>query len=166
MAKKTALALPSHLEPQIEWSALIAATADAAAVEPAARAPSDGLRYIVRSGDTLWSIAQRFYGEGTAWPRLMERHNMKVSIGQGGRWIANPDLIWPGQWLHVPTSQDSGTMHFVYHVTYGDTLSGIAWRIYGDALLWHQIARDNAIQITNAAQIRPGQVLVIYPQSP
>jgi nucleoid-associated protein YgaU len=163
---ESALALLSHLEPQIEWAALLTATADIAAAAPAAGVPSDGLRYIVRSGDTLWSITQRFYGDGSAWPRLMERHNMKVSVGQGGQWIANPDLIWPGQWIHVPTSQDTGAETFDYHVIRGDTLSGIAWRVYGNASRWPQIARDNATQITNPAQIKPGQVLVIFPPTP
>ncbi|MET0009595.1 MAG: LysM peptidoglycan-binding domain-containing protein, partial [Candidatus Thiodiazotropha sp. 6PLUC4] len=58
---------------------------------------------------------------------------------------------------------DSGAETFDYHVIRGDTLSGIAWRVYGDASLWPQIAQDNAAQITNPAQIRPGQVLVIIP---
>ncbi|MES9943219.1 MAG: CHAT domain-containing protein [Candidatus Thiodiazotropha sp. 6PLUC2] len=162
---ESALALLHHLEPGGQWHAIIdSMTKNLAYVTAAGGAPSDQLRYIARPGDSLWSIAQRFYGDSFAWPRLMERHNRLVSIGMGGEWIANPDMILQGQWIHVPTSPDSGAETFDYHVIRGDTLSGIAWRVYGDASLWPQIAQDNAAQITNPAQIRPGQVLVIIPR--
>lgn len=44
--------------------------------------------YIVRSGDTLWSIAVRFYGDGTAWRALAEKNG-----------ITNPKKLPEGQVL-------------------------------------------------------------------
>ena len=47
--------------------------------------------YTVVSGDTLWAIAERFYGDGSQYP--------KIASANG---IANPDLIMVGQVLTIP----------------------------------------------------------------
>jgi LysM repeat protein len=47
--------------------------------------------YTVVSGDTLWAIAERFYGDGSKYP--------KIASANG---IANPDLIMVGQKLTIP----------------------------------------------------------------
>lgn len=53
--------------------------------EPAART------YTVVSGDTLWAIAERFYGDGS-----------KYQVIADASGIDNPDLIHPGQVLTIP----------------------------------------------------------------
>ena len=60
----------------------------APAPAPAAPAPRT---YTVVSGDTLWAIAERFYGDGNQYP--------KIASASG---VANPDLIHPGQVLTIP----------------------------------------------------------------
>jgi nucleoid-associated protein YgaU len=67
-------------------------------------APTDSV--IVRSGDTLWSIAARHLGPdapvaeiAAQWPRWFDA-NREV-IGN------DPDLILPGQQLRPPAHQDS-----------------------------------------------------------
>lgn len=47
--------------------------------------------YTVVSGDTLWAIAERFYGDGSQYP--------KIASANG---ITNPDLIMVGQELTIP----------------------------------------------------------------
>jgi hypothetical protein len=47
--------------------------------------------YTVVSGDTLFAIAERFYGDGNRYP--------EIAAASG---IANPDLIHPGQELTIP----------------------------------------------------------------
>jgi LysM repeat protein len=74
------------------------ATAVTAAQQvPADAAVSHGQQasrgYTVRPGDTLSSIAQRFYGNPADWRRLYQA-NMRVT--------GNPDLIRPGQVLNLP----------------------------------------------------------------
>jgi nucleoid-associated protein YgaU len=49
--------------------------------------------YIVRRGDTLWAIARRHYGSGARYP-LIYRANRRT--------IADPDLIYPCQRIHLP----------------------------------------------------------------
>jgi nucleoid-associated protein YgaU len=49
--------------------------------------------YVIKSGDTLSAIAQKFYGKGSAYPRIFEA-NREV--------IKNPDLIYPGQKIRIP----------------------------------------------------------------
>jgi nucleoid-associated protein YgaU len=55
------------------------------APEPAART------YTVESGDSLWAIAERFYGDGS-----------KYQVIADASGIPNPDLIQPGQVLTIP----------------------------------------------------------------
>lgn len=49
--------------------------------------------YTVKSGDSLWKIAQRFYGNGTQWRKIYEANKSKIK---------NPDLIYPGQKFVIP----------------------------------------------------------------
>lgn len=74
------------------------ADGDAPAAEPAvaetpAAAPAAPAQqtYTVQSGDTLWAIAERYYGDGNQY--------MKIASANS---IANPDLINPGQVLVIP----------------------------------------------------------------
>ena len=55
------------------------------APEPAART------YTVVSGDTLWAIAERFYGDGS-----------KYQVIADASGVTDPDLIQPGQVLTIP----------------------------------------------------------------
>ncbi|MBN1993458.1 MAG: LysM peptidoglycan-binding domain-containing protein [Anaerolineae bacterium] len=50
--------------------------------------------YYVQSGDTLWEIAEREYGDGSKWPAIYEEN--KEIIGN------NPNIIHPGQDLVIP----------------------------------------------------------------
>ncbi len=47
--------------------------------------------YVVRPGDTLWGISERFYGNPLLWPRLWELNSF----------IDNPNVILPGQVLSL-----------------------------------------------------------------
>ena len=49
--------------------------------------------YTVQPGDTLWGIAQKYYGAGAEYKRLATANS-----GQ----IQNPNLIYPGQVLTIP----------------------------------------------------------------
>ncbi len=76
---------PAPEEPKEEPAA---APAPAPAAPPPPPAPRT---YTVEPGDTLWAIAERFYGDGNAYGRIA-----------GANGIDNPDLINAGQVLTIP----------------------------------------------------------------
>lgn len=92
---------------------------------------------------------------------IYERHNRVAELGIGTP-IANPHRLHPGQQITVPLSA-MGDNATDYHVARGESLSGIALRIYGSAAMRHDIYRDNAERIHDPDLIRPGQVLVLRP---
>lgn len=53
---------------------------------------ADSQSYSVQAGDTLWDIAERVYGDGAQYQRIADASG-----------ITNPDLIFPGQVLTIPT---------------------------------------------------------------
>ena len=104
----------------------------------------NGATYTVQSGDTLSGIAQRF---GIDY--------MSITAANG---IADPNVIYAGQVLSVPTSgsSSSGNNGGSYTVVSGDTLSGIGAKLGVD---WTAIATANGI--SSPYTIYPGQVLSI-----
>jgi LysM repeat protein len=76
---------PEAAAPEVTPAAEEAAPAPEPQPEPAART------YTVESGDTLWAISERFYGDGS-----------KYQVIADASGIDNPDLIHPGQVLTIP----------------------------------------------------------------
>ncbi len=60
--------------------------------------PRPGQEYTVQSGDTLWGIAQRAYGDPEDWDTIYAAN--KGVVGN------NPNLIYPGQKLQIPAQSD------------------------------------------------------------
>ena len=84
-------AAPAAEEPAVEEAAAPAAE-EPALRKPLPRSQSQAARtYTVESGDTLWAISERFYGDGN-----------KYQIIADASGIENPDLIQPGQVLTIP----------------------------------------------------------------
>jgi len=132
-------------------------------------------KYTVKEGDTLFSIAEKYYNDGYQYPKIAETNK-----------LANSEIINTGQVLEIPKlettaqkaettvapSQDLGTGGATnltiwgekitgdsYTVVEGDWLSTIAGRSYGDIMAYTKIAEAN--KITNPDIIEPGQVLKI-----
>ncbi|MFI9503315.1 LysM peptidoglycan-binding domain-containing protein [Nocardia sp. NPDC052566] len=104
--------------------------------------PSMGRIHIVVAGDTLFGLAQRFYGNGNLF-RIIAAANA----------IPDPNVIAVGQKLIIPPITRT------YVVVAGDTLFGLAQRFYGKGELFPIIAAANAIE--NPDLIFVGQVLII-----
>lgn len=49
--------------------------------------------YEIQEGDSLWKIAEQFYGNGSKYEKIFEE-NREV--------ITDPDLIFPGQKIRIP----------------------------------------------------------------
>lgn len=52
--------------------------------------------YTVQSGDCLWNLAEKYYGDGTQYKKLAAANPE----------ITNPNLIYPGQVLTIPPADD------------------------------------------------------------
>lgn len=50
--------------------------------------------YIVKSGDTLWAIAKKYYSNGAQYTNIYNANKDKIK---------NPNLIYPGQKLTIPS---------------------------------------------------------------
>lgn len=55
--------------------------------------PKASKTYTVKSGDSLWVIAKKFYGNGAKYTMIYNSNKSKIK---------NPNLIYPGQVLTIP----------------------------------------------------------------
>lgn len=119
--------------------------------------------YQVKEGDTLWLIAEKFYGSGFNMEDIMKANN-----------LTSPDFIKEGQILIIPsvkpksptqgeinnhqTKKVEETKNY-YVVQPGDDLWQIALKNYGDGYAWPIIAQAN--KLVNPDIIQPGMKLII-----
>lgn len=106
---------------------------------PTPTPPPTLIYYVVKAGDTLSEIAVKF---NTTLSELVKLNN-----------ITNPNLIYPGQNLLIPSTV---TSYRSYTVRSGDTLSEIAVKF---GVTTESLARLN--NISNPNLIYPGQILKI-----
>lgn len=116
--------------------------------------------YQTEPGDSLWKIAERFYGSGYNWVDIAEENQ-----------LGDPDRISAGLNLNIPKKpvikpeiasggDEVGTISgSTYTVRKGDNLWGIAVRAYGDGYRWTEIARTN--NLVNPGIIHAGNTLTI-----
>ena len=117
--------------------------------------------YTVAAGDTLGQIAQKIYGSAHFWNMLATENG-----------IEPPYTIHPGDSIKFEANneqsrsfaqQDSGQERTIT-VKSGDTLSGIAHRVYGHASAWPSIYKHNQDKISDPHKIEPGMVLICVVQ--
>ena len=125
--------------------------------------PTDNV-YTVKSGDTLWRIAQDQLGDGSRWQDI---YNLNTNtLG------SNPDLIHSGTDINLPASdqntlpdasQDGSIMASQsapghYTVKAGDDLWQISQNLLGDGHHWSNLYNANSDVIgANPNMILPGQ---------
>ena len=64
------------------------------AAAPARPSPPAAKTYTVKKGDSLWKIAQSFYGKGSDYNKIFQANGSVIG--------SNPNLIYPGQVLTIP----------------------------------------------------------------
>ncbi len=112
-------------------------------IPPSTGGASDST-YTVQSGDTLSEIAQNF---GISLQDLLSLNPQ----------ISDPDLIYPGQIINIPSGSGSSNNSNYYTVQSGDTLSEIAQN-FGISL---QDLLSLNPQISDPDLIYPGQIINI-----
>lgn len=119
--------------------------ADAGGQTSASGAPRNRVIHTVQEGDDLWSLAERYYGEGTKWRTIV---------------AANPDLQEdPTANLSVGTQLRMDRPIQLVTVTRGDTLSGLAEQYLGDPDRWTEIEQLNRDRVADPDVIDIGWVL-------
>jgi nucleoid-associated protein YgaU len=108
-----------------------------------------GGTYTVVPGDNLYDISGHKYGDANLWP---------VIWAANSREDPNPNLIFPGQVLQIPTIPKFPAGSTAIIVQPGETLSQIA---NGDQQQMGAIAELN--NITSPNRIDPGRALIIPP---
>ena len=99
--------------------------------------------YVTQPGDSLWSIAEKFYGDGTMWPVIYEAN--RAVIGD------NPNYVQAGLTLTIPDAPASPSVPppvppqsgQTYVTQPGDSLWSIAEKFYGNGALWPKIYAAN-----------------------
>lgn len=126
-------------------------------------------KYTVKEGDTLFTIAQKYYQDGFKFPKLAEINKLAdVNNIEVGQVLDIPNLEEPKADAETTESTGTGGAENLtiwgekitgdsYTVVEGDWLSKIAGRAYGDIMAYEKIVQAN--NITNPDLIEPGTVL-------
>lgn len=112
VAAPAAHAYTSAAQPEVRAAS---GTADSLAIETVAEyeeieagtSPARERAYRVKSGDTLWSVADRYLGSGRKYPAIVDA---SAEITQAdGRRLSDPNLILPGWRLDIPAEHHTTT---------------------------------------------------------
>lgn len=110
--------------------------------------------HVVESGEDLWSLAERYYGEGREWRKIAAANPQVLSGG--------PDRLQPGWKLVIPDlDRQPKAVGDSVVVTSGDSLSAIAQRVYGSQNRWDDLFAANRFQVSDPDKIEPGMRLVV-----
>lgn len=102
----------------------------------------------IQPGDSLWKLAQRYFGSGSRWKRLAALNPQ----------LANPSRILVGEWIHVPVERKQHAHQVV--IQPGDTLWKVAQTALGSPVALNCIAQANP-QIQSVNLVRAGETLTV-----
>lgn len=105
--------------------------------------------YTIQEGDSLSTLAQKYYGDGEKWILLAKENK-----------IIDADNLEPGMKINIPLGESTKGVagsndtrkieDKTYTVVEGDFLWDIAVRAYGDGYRWVDIATANGLHTPDA----------------
>lgn len=114
--------------------------------------------HVVKSGESLWTIAETYYKNGFNWVEIQKVNG-----------LISPDYLMVGQSLTIPAVSGVGQISATttegkpeaksYTVVGGDSLWDIAAKQYGTGYKWVDIAQTN--HLANPDVIHAGNVFVL-----
>lgn len=135
------------------------------AVAPPSAPTSKPKTYKVQRGDSLYSIAQRFYGDGSKWTVIRDANKDRISRTDAlkiGAELLIPEVSQ--RRTVVPAAIPAAPGQKTHTVAKGETLSSIAQKYYGSQAKSTLIYNANRAQLKNPDYIREGMNLVIPPE--
>ncbi len=75
---------------------------------------AQGESYTVQKDDSLWNIAEKYLGNGAAYPAVVDATNKKAAEDATFATIVNPSLIQPGWKLWVPSTEEAEAFMATY----------------------------------------------------
>ena len=70
--------------------------------------------YTVQKDDSLWNIAEKYLGNGAAYPAIMGATNKKATEDETFPYITDPARIQPGWKLVVPSAETAQAFIDIY----------------------------------------------------
>ncbi|MBI4079581.1 MAG: LysM peptidoglycan-binding domain-containing protein [Candidatus Levybacteria bacterium] len=117
-----------------------------------------GTVYTVIEGDSLTSIADKFYGTPEKWVDIAKANNIEDETVAPGMKLTIPKATKPPE--PTQTKEANGKISGeTYTVGEGESLWDIAVRAYGDGYQWPRIVEANKLE--NPDYVPPGTVLKI-----
>lgn len=143
------------------------------AVEPKKNEPQP-VRHLVSEGESLYSIAEKYYGNGNLWPKLAEANTGRVN--EKGHVFKDAEILVPvREGMRIPSETGRvaltkasetgvpGPRYATYTIQKGDTLSEITQELMGTVRRMDELIELNSDQINDANDIRVGMKLR-YPE--
>jgi nucleoid-associated protein YgaU len=134
----------------------------ASALEPQAANTRTGVYHTVASGDNLYVIAKRYYGNGDEWT-LIRDANRNVVQPNGTIMLGSRLLIPSKKQVAVqqnnPAIQSANSAPREIVVKSGQTLSELAKQYLGNAGDWDELLKANRDQLSRPEQLRAGMTL-------
>ncbi|MBI2825139.1 MAG: LysM peptidoglycan-binding domain-containing protein [Planctomycetia bacterium] len=144
-------------------------------------AAREQLIHRIADGETLTQLAERYLGNADRYKEIFELNRdrltssdllpigVELRIPASGTAVTAPTSPVPGPMVPIaPRSGASGSGGVgggvgsrTYRVERGDTLSGIAKKIYGDARRYRELFEANRHQLTRPEDLREGAILII-----
>ncbi|HED53311.1 MAG TPA: LysM peptidoglycan-binding domain-containing protein [Phycisphaerales bacterium] len=110
----------------------------------------------VEKNETLYGIAQQYYGDGDLWPELAKANRDKVD--EQGHVVVGVALTIPSRG-GAPIRSQRGQSYSSYTVKPGDTLSEISQNLLGTVRRMDELIKLNRDKIRDADDIRVGMKL-------
>jgi nucleoid-associated protein YgaU len=144
--------------------------------EPASGSASSVVHYV-KSGESLWEIAQKYYNNGDKWS-LIAKANPKVvqpngAVREGVRLVIPKDNSRPTTTTEstqsvemagdittsVASPRETGGSANTIKVESGDTLSDISLKYLGSSARWREIFDANRDKLKNSDDLKVGMTL-------
>jgi len=127
----------------------------ALSVGVAGAAPLGQETYTVQKDDSLWNIAEKYLGNGAAYPAIVGATNKKAVEDETFPYITDPARIQPGWKLAIPSEATAKEFIDTYilgkglptEITLVDTNSGANFQTYWQETVIPQIERDLGVKV-------------------